>query len=290
MDDLQPNVVLGADAVQPVDANRSNSMKLPPFWREDIELWFAQMEFAFDAARITSTKTKFQYAMAELDHSALQAVRDLVVNPGQTPYETLRERLVAEYSASATEKVRQLLQTARLGDQKPSQFLRYLKNLAGGVATDELIKTLWLRALPLRTQEILAVVASAELDDLAKLADQTLEVTLSPTNPFHTPLMSVWSKNATPISTQPPAILPVAPVSTPSIEDTLTLILEELRAVRKQLNALSVSDARRQRRSPARNRTGSREKSTICLPHRRYGDAAYSCKPPCTYKSKNADA
>jgi hypothetical protein len=274
-----------------MDANRTNSFKLPEFWKDETELWFIQLDHVFATAKITNSKLKYQHAITALDKSTLKCVRDLIVNPGLTPYETLRERLIQEYSATSAEKVRELLQTARLGDQKPSQFLRHLKNLAGGMATDELLKSLWLRALPLRTQEILAVVAYAELEDLAKLADQTFEVTRS--SPSHRQLaeMSVQPPSITPLTTQPSApIIAATTVASPPLHGDTLLIVEELRELRKQINALTVSISRLHKRSNSRGRVNSQDKGPICFPHRRYGDAAYACKPPCTYKQKNADA
>ena len=68
---LSPPLVADISAV-------SVSLKLPPFWPTDPELWFAQVEAQFACRRITSQQSKFQYVVASL---APEIAVDLLVNP-----------------------------------------------------------------------------------------------------------------------------------------------------------------------------------------------------------------
>ena len=43
------------------------SVKIPPFWRKDPEMWFAQVETQFVLAGRTSDETKFNHVAGNLD-------------------------------------------------------------------------------------------------------------------------------------------------------------------------------------------------------------------------------
>jgi len=54
-------------------------IKLPLFWLQDPQLWFAKIEAQFMTCQITISRTKFGY------------VHDLLLNPpDETPYEVLK--------------------------------------------------------------------------------------------------------------------------------------------------------------------------------------------------------
>ncbi|XP_050518310.1 uncharacterized protein LOC126892714 [Diabrotica virgifera virgifera] len=123
------------------------SVKIPPFWPNDPEIWFLQVENQFTLANITSDATKFNYIVANLD----------------TAY-------ILEQ-----QKIKRLLEHEELGDRRPSQFLRHLQSLAGTTVPENIVRSLWLGRLPASTQAILATQAKAGLDAVAELADTISE-------------------------------------------------------------------------------------------------------------------
>lgn len=113
------------------------SVKLPEFNPIDPELWFGVVERTFISARITSDASKFGYVVGALGPKFQREVRDIILSPPTTDmYLKLKYELLKRIGASQEEKMRRLLEREDMGDRKPSQFLRYLRELAGAAVPD----------------------------------------------------------------------------------------------------------------------------------------------------------
>ncbi|KAL0810116.1 hypothetical protein ABMA28_015326 [Loxostege sticticalis] len=244
--------------------------RVPPFWPEEPEIWFAQVEGQFAISGITSDITKFNYVIGQLDNQYSREVKDIIINPpANDRYQKLKTELIKRLSASNEKKLKQLLMHEELGDRKPSSFLRHLKSLAGLEVHDDFLKTIWISRLPHAIQTVLAGQSSkATLDDLADLADRVNELAAS------TPR--------------------VAAVSQPVPGSVLSDLTREVAELRKQLQELA-SHSRGRSRQPNRNRSTSRHRSLsnyrkfpMCWYHNKFGDKAKKCIHPCDFKSGNA--
>lgn len=146
---------------------------MPAFYPEKPALWFAQLESQFVLANISTDATKYHNALGHLDPIYAAEVEDIIIAPPATnKYERLKDELVKRLSASREKKVKQLLTHEELGDRKPSQFLRHLRNLAGPGVPEEFLKTIWTSRLPSGTQTIIASQQKASLEEVAELADR----------------------------------------------------------------------------------------------------------------------
>lgn len=73
----------------------SQTVRLPPFWKDNPALWFAQVEAAFAIHRITDDESKFRYVVLHADQFVLPFMADLITNPPeQDKYQTLKERML----------------------------------------------------------------------------------------------------------------------------------------------------------------------------------------------------
>lgn len=245
------------------------AVRIPPFWPDEPEIWFAQVEGQFSIANITSDTTKFHYVIGQLEPQYAKEVKDIIVNPPATEkYQKIKGELIKRLSSSHEKKVNQLLIHEELGDRKPSQFLRHLQNLAGSNVPEDFIKTIWTNRLPENIQTVMAAQTTLSLEELADIADRIKDIT--------TPSASVASTSANP--------------------QVLEVLAKELVELRKEVNALSSRNrqSRSRERGPRHTRSSSKrsdsnyKKFPVCWYHFKFGSKAKTCTFPCDYKAENS--
>lgn len=57
------------------------AFKFPQFWRNNIQLWFVQVEAAFVLFGITMDETKYASLVASIDADTLTQVNDIIFQP-----------------------------------------------------------------------------------------------------------------------------------------------------------------------------------------------------------------
>ena len=159
------------------------SIKLPPFWSADPEIWFVQVEAQLTTKGIVAQKTRYDYVVSLLTPEFAMEVRDLLLNPSaDNPYDTLKAQLVKRTTASEQRKLQQLISGEELGDRKPTQLLRRMQQLLGdklGTSSDanSFVRELFLQRLPSNVRMVLASKGtSIDLNKLADMADKVMEV------------------------------------------------------------------------------------------------------------------
>ncbi|XP_070166118.1 uncharacterized protein [Polyergus mexicanus] len=247
------------------------AIKAPPFWPEEPELWFAQLESQFTLGGITQDATKYSYVVAHLETRYAREIRDIVTQPpAQGKYEAVKKALTQRLTATQEQRIRQLLEHEELGDRKPSQFLRLLQTLANDNVPEQLLRTLWLGRLPQQAQVILATRTEDRLEEVAEQADRITEVTSR---------MTVAAATAT----------------QPSIEAQIKALTQQVEMLSAQIRARHSRSRSRARDQAPRERSASRvpkrrdanNNDGQCFFHQRFGAEAKKCRQPCTYKKEN---
>lgn len=251
----------------PIVSTISISSRIPAFWRDRPTLWFMQFE-AITASQRTSDEQKAQLLIAHLEKQDLEQVSDLLTNlPATGKYEALKARLKDAYEESPARQLQRLLDEMELGDQKPSQLLRRMKDTARKTVPDETLRILWINRLPPTIRPILQASEKTAIDDLSKIADKVFEC-LRPGE-----VGAVASSSASPV-------------------DVKYRELEKEIAELKKL--LMRRNFRSRQRSKSRTRNVSFHKDNMkdesvkpCFYQRRFGVEAKKCTQPCSFKAGN---
>ena len=257
---------------QPAPQVAAVQIKLPPFWPKDPELWFAQIESQFATRRITTSRTKFDHVVSSLSPEFATEVRDLLLHPPEeTPYEVLKAELTKRTSASEQRRIQELLSAEELGDRTPSQVLRRIQQLLGnmaGTVDPTLLRELFLQRLPSNVRMVITPSAGAlNLDQLAQLADRIVEASPTPT---------IAATNTTAQLTDQVSEL------TRRLEDLSTQMSKAVSSFRRPRSRSPGPRRRRRSHTPVAD-------DNLCWYHRRFGDDAKKCQPPCQ-KSGNGQA
>lgn len=243
------------------------ALKLPQFWDKEADLWFINIEAQFVLANVTQDITKYYAVVSALNSDTLSYVSDIVKNPpAEKLYESLKSRLIAEFSDSEQKRLKALLSNTLLGDDKPSHLLRKMKLLATDKIGDDFLKTLWIQRLPQEAQTILSI-SEGNLDRLAQIADKIIEIT-----PHHV--------------TETRAEQTTGNADVAALQTQIALLTAKVERIACENNRNSRYDRPRRFNSHYRRRsqTPKRQQPGICWYHSKFAEKAKHCTPPCTFK------
>ena len=152
------------------------SLKLPPFYLTAPKFWFIFAEQQFLLRHITGDDTKFAHVVSSLTEDTATRVMLAITEPPEgNKYNSLKAKLLSEFTLSEAERASVLLDLPGLGDMKPSQLLSYMFSLlpATEIATPGiLVKELFLRQLPTDVRAHLTMQTGISLQQLAEEADK----------------------------------------------------------------------------------------------------------------------
>ncbi|XP_022814531.1 uncharacterized protein LOC111353957 [Spodoptera litura] len=256
--------------------------KIPHFWRAQPRLWFAQFE-AVIAPHKTSDEQKYNLVIPVLERKDIEQISDIICKPPEIgKYNALKKRLLSVYEESESRQFQKLLSGLELGDQKPTQLLRVMRELAGEKVPDNALKILWMGHLPSQVRAVLSVNTEASLDTQAMMADKMME---------HT------DQTISEVS-QVSSIPPTSPSSCQDLQfqvltkqiEKLTLEIASLRkenaSHRRSSHSFRKNNYGSRSRSHSRSRTGKKpgDPDWECYYHHRFGNRAKKCEPPCARK------
>ncbi|XP_036344293.1 uncharacterized protein LOC118753521 [Rhagoletis pomonella] len=256
---------------QAAHVDKFERLELPPFWTQQVQLWFIAVEAQFQLRRITADATKYYAVVGRLDQDALIIVEGIITRPPETDkYAALKQVLVNHYSISQERKFKMLLSGLELGDRRPSELLAEINRLGENKLDAAFIRFMWLDRLPPQVQVALAVSNEPDNTKLALLANRLMEVQRDTGNRY---------------------VLPVTHAATNESNvslDQIDKLAKQLEKVAKTLNQAAFADNRAQVKTlsntsnePQNLNTNSTP--TVCFYHRRFGMRANRCTQPCAF-------
>lgn len=252
------------------------SLRVPPFWQDRPRLWFYTFEAAVTDLKKSSNQLA-QMVITQLAKGNVEQISDLLYDPPSSSlYEAIKERLISVYEESAGKQLQKLTTEMELGDQKPSQLLRRMRELARAKVPDSTLRLMWLNHLPPHVRSILIVSDTISnttaLDELAKIADKMMEQQHE--------VSGVSTRTPPPPANNQPAGTDME--SMMKAIENLSLEVAALRASQGSPHIRERTQQYHRQRTSSRPRT-SAEPSPLCFYHRRFGSRAQRCTTPCSF-------
>lgn len=258
----------------------------PPFSRRNVCVWFRQVEAQFQIAGIDNEVLRYNYVLAVIDSDIAAEVSDIILQnpPSANPFTDLRNRLIYLFTDTEEKRIQKLLNELELGERRPSQLLREMRQLAGETSVpEEFLRRLFLQRLPVQVRYVL-VKSQDNLTALADMADQIMDIAGNMSD--RTSIQTVT--NPTPVS----SVQHNATISEITIDDRLAFLEKQIAVLTTEFNGRgrlrSRNRSSRQRfslTSPKRSDSDSRE----CWYHTNFKELARKCVKPCSFRSRNPE-
>ena len=148
--------------------------ELPAFDSANIEIWIRRIENAFTRASISSVKDKFAFLESKIGTSADPKITEfLCANPlTNATWDAFLAYLRKRYGRTKREQVQSLITGTEFDGLKPSAVCALMREKAGNVTVDDIMKEQLYKRLPTELQRQLAQEADTlSASELAELAD-----------------------------------------------------------------------------------------------------------------------
>ncbi|XP_053593889.1 uncharacterized protein LOC103579908 [Microplitis demolitor] len=281
----QANLNAGNQQQQNNNNNNGSNIPQPGMFSADTpEVWFAIAEADFTANRITSDNQKYSQTLKALPISISKQLWDIISNPPpQDKYPSLKNAILSRFSDSRQTQLHKLLRDMTLGDRRPSQLLREMRELARGSIDDEAMRQLWKERLPATVRPYLLV--SPNLNDLKSLAEMADRLVL---NMGNSSVYAVHNKDHSPSTGQThleQQLLDLR-LTTKNCQQDISNLQQQLQQQLLLINNLTQQTSRvnqnnRGHHSRARSITPNR--NGYCYYHSRWGIDACKCIQPCKF-------
>jgi len=243
------------DAVASTAVEAIANVRLPAFWKKSLQLWFTHAESVFANQRVASHTTKVNFVVGALDEEGVRTIGDLLGSAAS--YDAIRNRLVDAYELPKSVRFREIVKPGGMGDRRPSQLLRDMRNnMPSGIGEDAL-KEFWLQKLPSSVTAISSLDGS--LDSLASRADRVMD------------------------ASNPQSVDAFAKDQFTELAGAVAALTQQVQSLTQIVNSSNGSSQQRQTQYDTRTST------QMCYYHDLYGAKARKCRPPCNFQPKTRD-
>lgn len=296
-----------------ISNNTANFVNLPTFDATNPQHWLRMSIYAFKAYNVTDEQQKYYLMIGALPSHIQMDAADNVKPDLPNSFKTLCDYITKITSIPTEKRIKTLLSDTQMGDRKPSQFLRYLRELIGSEADGDstFVRSIFLDRLPKKITMIIAPPPEQSLDSIAEIADR---ISL---------YSHVYAESSTiaSISSRNSEVAPFVPtpkenfgISIGNLNDSINALKIESRSFGSQLNAMqqqinslitnfnssmnllqrqmsNLQPQNRDRAYKSRSTSRSRDETTLnrnlCFYHTKFGDRATKCVNPCSWNNSN---
>lgn len=253
----------------------SLSSRIPEFWTDQPRVWFIRVE-AILAPQKMGDDGKFDLVVSKLPKEVIMQLTDFLTKPPESgKFQALKAKLLTLFEDSKNRQIEKLIGEMELGDQKPSQLLHRMRDLARDKIPDDTLRVLWQGHLPSTLRAVLVVSETKDLDNLAVIADNVAEATKNTSVAAIAQEPRGQTKEASDIA---------------SISAELAKINARLTHMERSRSRERQPSSRFRRYSRGRSRSRARNPQSpnwLCDYHFRYRQRAHRCVPPCAWNSKD---
>ncbi|XP_074099279.1 uncharacterized protein LOC141527611 [Cotesia typhae] len=260
------------------------NLNLPQFTSDRPEMWFAIAEADFLANRITSDNQRYSQTLKALQPNIQNQLWDIISKPpSQDKYLRIKTAILSRFSDSRQTQLLKLLRDMTLGDKKPSQLLREMRELARGSINDDALHQLWKERLPAWIRPYLLV--SPHINDLNGLADLADRLVLSMGN---NAVYAVHNRDHA-ISTGQSQLeqqMTELKLTMKSLQQDISNMQLQLQQQLLLINNLSQRKSRADQgygRSQSRGRALTPNPNGYCYYHNRWENDSRKCVQPCKF-------
>lgn len=259
---------------------------------QTIDHYMQRLEFWFGGCE--DERQRFNIVMAQLPAKFFNVLAGRNLTEAEKPYTAMKEALLKEFTMSEAERVSKLLENVTLGDKRPGDLLREMRQLSA-TSDENLVKGLWLRQLPPTLAAQLATNIEP-LDTLGTSANaiyamlnrnQINEVSYQPVPPSAIQELSETMKQLLVLMTQNQATIAALAAQPNRAQDRGS---RESSRERYQGRERSPDRFRGNNRdsNPPQQRSRSRSRdydpnSDMCYYHFMFGRRANNCNQPCNF-------
>ncbi|XP_073946797.1 uncharacterized protein [Choristoneura fumiferana] len=142
--------------------------RIPDFWADQPRVWFIRAEAVLTPQR-AGDDAKFDMVVSKLPKEIILRLTELLT--------TSINKLLNMLEDSKNRQIEKLLREMDLGDQKPSQLLQQMRNLAKDNFPEDTLRIMWQNRLPTTVRAVLIASREVSLETLANIANDVAEAT-----------------------------------------------------------------------------------------------------------------
>ena len=149
--------------------------ELPQFDKANIEIWIKRVESAYARVRVTDPKLKFAHLESKFDVNADPIINNFLFETDATAdtWTSFLEYLRARYGRTKKQEALSVINGTPREGRTPSQLVALMKERAGGVTLDDVLKEQLLKELPADVhRQIIDKVDDLSFEETGKLADK----------------------------------------------------------------------------------------------------------------------